>query len=42
MTNKKVTTKKQKELVEEAARKFAEILVAELEWKKGALKNKKS
>jgi hypothetical protein len=34
MTNKKATTKKQKELVQEAARRFAEILIKELEWRK--------
>lgn len=34
MTNKKTITKKQKELVEEAARRFAEILIEELERQK--------
>jgi len=34
MAKKKPITQKQKKIVEEAARRFAEILIAELEWKK--------
>jgi len=34
MAKKKLITQKQKKLVEEAARRYAEILISQLEWEK--------
>jgi hypothetical protein len=42
MDNKKATTKKQKRLVEETARRLAEIFIMQLEWERNKKREKKN